>query len=264
MIGPFTGSSGMGSRRPIRAAFTLVELLVVIGIIAVVISFLLPALTKARQQSEAVQCASNMRQCGVAMLAYADQWDGWLFPTGMGWSVNQVYWKVQGDDGLIPGTLYNGQTNLVLNPAHQPDWPIYTYNTWPSVVLGSYKTGVITCPTDNTDPPPNGLHTYILNAYMSYYNEKYGTPLPNHMSASNAILMGEKVSAVGDYYMEYGDYENGKVDATRHGIRLGSNYLFLDMHVEMKLLLNNNTNFEAYLDPWDFGSGTTPTGTSPD
>jgi prepilin-type N-terminal cleavage/methylation domain-containing protein len=254
----------MGSRKSIRAGFTLVELLVVIGIIAVVISFLMPALTKARQQSEAVQCASNMRQCGVAMLAYADQWDGWLFPTGMGWGTNTVYYKTPGDDGLTPGTQYvPGQTNLVRNPLHEPYWDIYTYNTWSSVVLGKWNSGVMMCPTDNTDPPPNGLHTYILNDYMSYYNEKYGTPLPNHMAASNAILMGEKVSAVGDYYMEYGDYENGKIDATRHGIHLGSNYLFLDMHVEMKLLLNNNSDFEAFLDPWDFGNGGTPAEPNP-
>ncbi len=254
-----------------RMGFTLVELLVVIGIIGVLISILMPALSRARRQAATVQCASNMRQVGLQMLMYADANNGYLFPNNMGWDTQQVYYNTPGDTGLVAGTPWDGQNNLVLNPADQPNWSQYTYNLWtmavfnipikaPQMWTAQYllNPAVMTCPTDNTDPPPNGGHSYILNGYMAYYNEKYGKGLPNHMSTSDAILMGEKVSAVGDFYMEYGDYAAGKVDCLRHGVATGANYLMLDMHVEAKVILNDATAASS-LDPWDFMTGVPPT-----
>src|SRR5438876_4849212 len=65
-------------------AFSLVELLVVIGIIAVVISLLLPALTRAKLQAKSAACKSNMRQVSLALKVYAMDNNGWLFPTDRG------------------------------------------------------------------------------------------------------------------------------------------------------------------------------------
>jgi len=62
-----------------RRAFTLVELLVVIGIIAVLIAILLPALQAAREQAKSVQCLSNLRGCGQLLYIYATQNKG-MFP----------------------------------------------------------------------------------------------------------------------------------------------------------------------------------------
>ena len=62
-----------------QGAFTLVELLVVIGIIAVLLAILLPSLNRAREKARMVQCASNLRQLGTAAVMYANENKG-VFP----------------------------------------------------------------------------------------------------------------------------------------------------------------------------------------
>jgi prepilin-type N-terminal cleavage/methylation domain-containing protein/prepilin-type processing-associated H-X9-DG protein len=108
------------SRHP-RRAFTLVELLVVIGIIALLVSILLPALNRARRQAMTVQCASNMRQIAMAMLLYvgdnkgtlppATVFPGAIYPSGFWWPNELVGQKYINQDSAnvyrSPGLTVN-------------------------------------------------------------------------------------------------------------------------------------------------------------
>jgi len=67
-----------------RRAFTLIELLILIGIVALLVALLVPALAVARGSARRVQCASNLRQWGAALHAYAAANDGYLPRRGQG------------------------------------------------------------------------------------------------------------------------------------------------------------------------------------
>src|SRR5687767_3229086 len=73
---PFRATSRLG--RTSAKAFTLVELLFVIGIIAFLIALLMPTLRTARMAAEQTRCASNLRQIGLAIIMYADANRAWI------------------------------------------------------------------------------------------------------------------------------------------------------------------------------------------
>jgi prepilin-type N-terminal cleavage/methylation domain-containing protein/prepilin-type processing-associated H-X9-DG protein len=92
----------MGSKR-FPKGFTLVELLVVIGIIALLISILLPALQKAREQANLIYCAANLRNIGNLVHEYAAENNGYLpysqglyVPENVNWSQNPQYYSAAG------------------------------------------------------------------------------------------------------------------------------------------------------------------------
>lgn len=108
-----------------RAGFTLVELLVVIGIIAVLISILLPALQRARDSAATIKCSANVRSIVQGLLAYAAE--------------NKQY--------LPAAYNYNGTTVDVNAGKQTPYYPYYGYTHWTSFLLGNVPPESFQCPT---------------------------------------------------------------------------------------------------------------------
>jgi len=201
--------------------FSLSELVVVIGIIAGLVSLLLPTIRLARQQAQTVQCATQLRQLGQALSMYSQQNRGWL-PAWSGWHT----WPAGGSDDS-PG-------------------PAWTIELMP--YIGSPDSPVYHCPSF---PGPLPCRNYFLAAQWSGQSHRNAMKLSDVTMTSRFVLSGDKTQ-LGLYPPPdgTGEHLSDDADPDDHGSgmpvlawpwepggfymhRGGNNILFDDMHVAL-------------------------------
>ena len=190
-------SRGRGHR--CGRGFSLVELLVVIGIIAVLIAILMPALKAARDQAQKIACASNLRQIGNGILMYVTEYKQHLPETV------EPLWL---SGGFLDFTA--DPFNATVNPRSTPNVlrPYLKTNriyVCPSAVLGyPSKTEGVTyrISASNNYDGVNATEEQLLNPLNYNYNLKYLNGRKYRLKYVDAAVFPlELHSGVGPYYV---------------------------------------------------------------
>jgi prepilin-type N-terminal cleavage/methylation domain-containing protein/prepilin-type processing-associated H-X9-DG protein len=185
------------ARRPARG-FTLVELLVVIGIIALLISILMPALGRARDQANKIKCMSNLRQVMIGFMGYANANRDWCpfgsradNPGGVDLPSDWIHYR-----GGIGG---EGLWSSAIAP--------YIGGKGDSVIQ------ILRCPsdaTDNRDEPGRYPYSFVMNMYYDSRPTFVDFPpvrLSTTRRASEKILLAEENErTINDGFWAPGNY----------------------------------------------------------
>jgi prepilin-type N-terminal cleavage/methylation domain-containing protein/prepilin-type processing-associated H-X9-DG protein len=194
-----------------RAAFTLVELLVVIGIIAILVGILMPALISARKASQTVQCGSNVRQIGMAVRLYLDQNKN-RFPA---YHPNGGLWRDQSSGAMFLETddrAYWGVVYLPFLLKSNPDYDKQVAQGAGATSGLAWARSLFQCPASaitDTDPGWSENYTSDQGATFGLNNLITGRKTTEFRNAAETIVAHDawehklEGNAGGDWLMAY-------------------------------------------------------------
>jgi len=198
-----------------RRGFTLIELLVVIAIIAILAAILFPVFAKAREKARQTSCLSNLKQLGLGMLMYAQDYDETFSGMGNGRSTTVP---------VIPGSDF----------CQHPTSGIYYYS-WAAVIYPYVKNEQIyQCPSTkyNCYGVSYGVPGHGINAARTGPVSIFGRPTQADIKRPAEIMMiGEKGTGGGDQYINVvSTSASCTYYAGRASHNEGSNVAFFDGH----------------------------------
>jgi prepilin-type processing-associated H-X9-DG protein/prepilin-type N-terminal cleavage/methylation domain-containing protein len=196
--------------------FTLIELLVVIAIIAILASMLLPALNKAREKAKAINCKSNLKQCGTAFNMYFQDSNGYLLNQVDSGAWPTLYSTAVEFKGVLIANKYLTAKNGVVGC---PGSPVYDKNSnaWRS--YGFRWTGYVF----KTNPWGNPVHGEDIDGKATViFAKRINKP-------TTFFLLADSMTKSGDEFYQCSTLSGTTLDL-KHNSR--ANTLFLDGHVE--------------------------------